>query len=244
MLIINEKVANMEKSLTSVIIPAAGLGRRMNASVSKQYLQLNGKPILAHTLDAFEKCPLIDEIVLVINPDELELCQEQVIGAYSYTKIKLVAGGDTRQESVYAGLKAVNPRTRIVLIHDGARPLIRQSVIRKSIEETLKHRATVVGVPAKNTIKVINEDGFVEDTPDRNYLVEIQTPQTFDYDLIKEAHQKALEYGVVGTDDAFLVEWLKIPVKIVVGDYTNIKITTPEDLTIAEAIIKQMAENQ
>jgi 2-C-methyl-D-erythritol 4-phosphate cytidylyltransferase len=234
----------MEKPLTSVIIPAAGLGRRMNASVSKQYLQLNGKPILAHTLDAFEKCPLIDEIVLVINPDELELCQEQVIGAYSYTKIKLVAGGDTRQESVYAGLKAVNPRTRIVLIHDGARPLIRQSVIRKSIEETLKHRATVVGVPAKNTIKVINEDGFVEATPDRNYLVEIQTPQTFDYDLIKEAHQKALESGVAGTDDAFLVEWLKIPVKIVVGDYTNIKITTPEDLTIAEAIIKQMAENQ
>ena len=155
-----------------------------------------------------------------------------------------MAGGDTRQESVYAGLKAVNPRTRIVLIHDGARPLIRQSVIRKSIEETLKHRATVVGVPAKNTIKVINEDGFVEDTPDRNYLVEIQTPQTFDYDLIKEAHQKALESGVAGTDDAFLVEWLKIPVKIVVGDYTNIKITTPEDLTIAEAIIKQMAENQ
>jgi 2-C-methyl-D-erythritol 4-phosphate cytidylyltransferase len=234
----------MEKPLISVIIPAAGLGRRMNASISKQYLQLNGKPILAHTLDVFEKCPLIDEIVLVINPDELELCQEQVIGAYSYTKIKLVAGGDTRQESVYAGLKAVNPRTRIVLIHDGARPLIRQSVIRKSIEETLKHRATVVGVPAKNTIKVINEDGFVEDTPDRNYLVEIQTPQTFDYDLIKEAHQKALEYGAVGTDDAFLVEWLKIPVKIVVGDYTNIKITTPEDLTIAESIIKQMAENQ
>jgi 2-C-methyl-D-erythritol 4-phosphate cytidylyltransferase len=234
----------MEKPLTSVIIPAAGLGRRMNASVSKQYLQLNGKPILAHTLDAFEKCPLIDEIVLVINPDELELCQEQVIGAYSYTKIKLVAGGDTRQESVYAGLKAVNPRTRIVLIHDGARPLIRQSVIRKSIEETLKHRATVVGVPAKNTIKVINEDGFVEATPDRNYLVEIQTPQTFDYDLIKEAHQKALESGVVGTDDAFLVEWLKIPVKIVAGDYTNIKITTPEDLTIAESIVKQMVENQ
>ncbi|MEO1815955.1 MAG: 2-C-methyl-D-erythritol 4-phosphate cytidylyltransferase [Acetobacterium sp.] len=233
----------MEKSLTSVIIPAAGLGRRMNASVSKQYLQLNGKPILAHTLDAFEKCPLIDEIVLVINPEELDLCQEQVIGAYSYNKIKLVAGGDTRQESVFAGLKAVNPQTRIVMIHDGARPLIRQSVIRKSIEETLKHRATVVGVPAKNTIKVINEEGFVEDTPDRNYLVEIQTPQTFDYDLIKEAHQKALESGVVGTDDAFLVEWLKIPVKIVVGDYTNIKITTPEDLTIAEAIIKQMADN-
>ncbi|WP_035355787.1 2-C-methyl-D-erythritol 4-phosphate cytidylyltransferase [Acetobacterium malicum] len=234
----------MEKSLTSVIIPAAGLGRRMNASISKQYLQLNGKPILAYTLDAFENCPLIDEIILVINPDELELCEEQVIGTYPYTKVKLVAGGNTRQESVYAGLKAANPQTRIVLIHDGARPLIRESVIRRSIEETIKHRATVVGVPAKNTIKVINEDGFVEHTPDRNYLVEIQTPQTFDYDLIREAHQKALASGVAGTDDAFLVEWLKIPVKIVVGDYTNIKITTPEDLTIAESIISQMAENE
>ncbi|WP_373482486.1 2-C-methyl-D-erythritol 4-phosphate cytidylyltransferase [Acetobacterium sp.] len=234
----------MKKPLTSVIIPAAGLGRRMNASVSKQYLQLNGKPILAHTLDAFENCSMIDEIVLVINSEELDLCQNQVIGAYPYTKVKLVAGGNTRQESVYAGLQAVNSKTRIVLIHDGARPLIRESVIRRCIEETIKHRATVVGVAAKNTIKVINEDGFVEHTPDRNYLVEIQTPQTFDYDLIKEAHNKARESGVVGTDDAFLVEWLKIKVKIVVGDYTNIKITTPEDLTIAESIIKRMAENQ
>lgn len=188
----------MENVLTSVIIPAAGLGRRMKASVSKQYLQLNGKPVLAHTLDVFEKCSLIDEIVLVINPEEQQLCQDQVIGVYSYSKIKLVAGGETRQESVYAGLKAVNQQTRIVLIHDGARPLISESVICKSIEETIKYRATVVGVPAKNTIKVISDDGFVEATPDRNYLVEIQTPQTFDYDLIKEAHQKALESGVSG----------------------------------------------
>ena len=233
----------MEKLQTSVIIPAAGLGRRMNASVSKQYLRLNGKPILAHTLDVFEKCPLINEIVLVINPEERDLCQDQVIAAYPYTKVKLVAGGNTRQESVYAGLEAVDPQTRIVLIHDGARPLIRESVIRKSIAETVTHQATVVGVPAKNTIKIINEEGFVEHTPDRNLLVEIQTPQTFSYDLIRAAHQQAREAGVVGTDDAFLVERLKIPVKIVLGDYTNIKITTPEDLIIAEAIIRQLAKN-
>lgn len=234
----------MEKPRTSVIIPAAGMGRRMNASVNKQYLKINEKPILAYTLDVFENCPLVDEIILVINPEEQQLCREQVIEAYSYTKIKVTAGGNTRQESVYAGLKAVNPLTKIVLIHDGARPLIRESVIRRSIEETIKHRATVVGVPAKNTIKVMNEAGFVEATPDRNYLVEIQTPQTFAYDLITEAHQKALASGVVGTDDAFLVEWMQIPVKIVVGDYTNIKITTPEDLTIAAAIIGGRVENQ
>lgn len=234
----------MEKPRTSVIIPAAGMGRRMNASVNKQYLKINEKPILAYTLDVFENCPLVDEIILVINPEEQQLCREQVVEAYSYTKIKVTAGGNTRQESVYAGLKAVNPLTKIVLIHDGARPLIRESVIRRSIEETIKHRATVVGVPAKNTIKVMNEAGFVEATPDRNYLVEIQTPQTFAYDLITEAHQKALASGVVGTDDAFLVEWMQIPVKIVVGDYTNIKITTPEDLTIAAAIIGGRVENQ
>ncbi|MBU4440779.1 MAG: 2-C-methyl-D-erythritol 4-phosphate cytidylyltransferase [Acetobacterium sp.] len=234
----------MEKTLTSVIIPAAGLGRRMNATISKQYLTLMGKPILAHTLDVFERCPLISEIILVINPDEFELCQEQVLSGYPYTKIKLVSGGATRQQSVYNGLAAVMPNAQIVMAHDGARPLIQESVIKKSIEETIRHQATVVGVPAKNTIKVINDAGFVEHTPDRNYLVEIQTPQTFAYELLKKAHQNARELGIEGTDDAFLVERLNVPVKIVIGDYTNIKITTPEDLVIAESIMKRTAENR
>lgn len=234
----------MEKPLTSVIIPAAGLGRRMNAAISKQYLTLMGKPILAHTLDVFEHCPLIAEIILVINPDEFELCQEQVLSSYPYTKIKLVKGGATRQQSVYNGLEAVMPNAQIAMVHDGARPLIQESVILKSIEETIKHRATVVGVPAKNTIKVINEAGFVEHTPDRNYLVEIQTPQTFAHELLKEAHQKAREQGVEGTDDGFLVERLNIPVKIVTGDYTNIKITTPEDLVIAESLMKRNTQSR
>lgn len=234
----------MEKPLTSVIIPAAGLGRRMNATVSKQYLKLMGKPILAHTLDVFEQCPLISEIILVINPDEVELCRNQVLSIYPYTKIKLVKGGETRQESVYNGLLAVSDNTRIVMVHDGARPLIQESVILKSLDETIKHRATAVGVAAKNTIKVIDDNGFVAHTPDRNYLVEIQTPQTFAYELLKEAHQKAIEAGVEGTDDAFLVERLNIPVKIVMGDYTNIKITTPEDLAIAESIMKRIALNR
>jgi 2-C-methyl-D-erythritol 4-phosphate cytidylyltransferase len=238
-----DEVLNMEKPLTSVIIPAAGLGRRMNATISKQYLTLMEKPILAHTLDVFEQCPLISEIILVINSDEFALCQEQVLSSYPYTKIKLVYGGETRQQSVYNGLAAVMPNAQIVMVHDGARPLIQESVILKSIEETIRHQATVVGVPAKNTIKVINDAGFVEQTPDRNYLVEIQTPQTFAHELLKKAHQNARELGVEGTDDAFLVEMLNVSVKIVTGDYTNIKITTPEDLTIAESIMKRVAEN-
>ncbi|KNZ43233.1 2-C-methyl-D-erythritol 4-phosphate cytidylyltransferase [Acetobacterium bakii] len=233
----------MERLFTSVIIPAAGQGRRMNASINKQYLTLSGKPILAHTLDVFERCPLINEIILVVNKEEFRICQQQVLKLYHYKKVHLVEGGDTRQESVYQGLKAVNPRADIVMTHDGARPIIQESVIIESIYETMKHQATVVGVPAKNTIKVINVDGFVEHTPDRDYLVEIQTPQTFAFKLLREAHESARKEGIEGTDDAFLVERLGHPVKIVTGHYTNIKITTPEDLIIAESIIKRFDKN-
>jgi 2-C-methyl-D-erythritol 4-phosphate cytidylyltransferase len=233
----------MKSIQTSAIIPAAGLGRRMNSLVSKQYLLLKGKPILAHTLDAFEKCSLISEIVLVINKDELDVCREQVLGINDYPKVRVVAGGKTRQESVYAGLNAVNPQAGIVMIHDGARPLISQTVIKKSIEETILYGATVVGVAAKNTIKVIDEAGFVKYTPDRNFLVEIQTPQTFLHGLIRDAHERAIVTGIEGTDDSFLVEQLDVPVKIVNGDYQNIKITTPEDLIIAESIMAEMTSS-
>ncbi|MGV8905121.1 MAG: 2-C-methyl-D-erythritol 4-phosphate cytidylyltransferase [Acetobacterium sp.] len=229
----------MEKLFTSVIVPAAGQGRRMNTTISKQYLTLQAKPILAHTLDVFEKCSLINEIILVINKDEFEICEQQVLTPYHYTKVKVVSGGNTRQQSVYAGLETVNPKADIVMVHDGARPLIREAIIIKSINETIAHQATVVGVPAKNTIKVINADGLVEYTPNRDFLVEIQTPQTFEHQLLRRAHKKAIAEGVEGTDDAFLVERLSHPVKIVSGDYANIKMTTPEDLIIGEAILKQ-----
>jgi len=119
----------MERLFTSVIIPAAGQGRRMNASINKQYLTLSGKPILAYTLDVFERCPLIKEIILVVNKEEFRICQQQVLKSYRYRKVHLVEGGDTRQESVYKGLQAVNPRADIVMTHDGARPIIQESVI-------------------------------------------------------------------------------------------------------------------
>lgn len=229
----------MERVITSVIIPAAGQGSRMQASVNKPYLLLDHKPVLAYTLDAFEQCPLIDEIILVINQSEFEICRREVLKPYRYTKVKLVAGGRTRQESVYHGLLAVSAQTDMVMTHDGARPLIEEAVIAACIAETAKYQATVVGVPAKNTIKIIDDQGLVKNTPDRNYLVEIQTPQTFDLKLLKKAHEQALAQGLEGTDDAFLVEQLGVPVKVVIGDYANIKITTPEDLVMAEAIIRQ-----
>ncbi len=227
----------MNRCYTSVIIPAAGQGRRMKASLNKQYLLLKGKPILAYTLDAFENCLEIKEIIVVVNKDELKLCEEEIIKPYGYKKATLVEGGLTRQESVYNGLKKVSKEATMVMVHDGARPMIEETVILKSIGETKKNDATVVGVLVKNTIKIINDKGFVEETPNRESLIEIQTPQTFKYGLLKKAHENALSKRIIGTDDAFLVEKLNVPVKIIMGKYSNIKITTPEDMIIAESLL-------
>ncbi|MEG0310959.1 MAG: 2-C-methyl-D-erythritol 4-phosphate cytidylyltransferase, partial [Eubacterium sp.] len=148
------------------------------------------------------------------------------------------------QKSVYRGLKEIKHKMGIVLIHDGARPLIKEEIILRSIYETIQYKATIVAVPAKNTIKVVERDGFVEYTPNRDFLYEVQTPQTFTYDLILDAHEKAIQEDVEGTDDASLVERMCVPVKIVKGTYNNIKITTPEDLIIAESIIDLYASGK
>ncbi len=237
-------MTDVKKLFVSVVIPAAGQSRRMHGPVNKQYLTLSGKPILAHTVDAFENCPLIAEIILVVSEGEIAQCNQQVVLPYRYKKVSLTIGGETRQKSVYSGLKAVNPKADIVMIHDGARPLIQESVIIESIYQTLEHKATVVGVPAKNTIKVVEKGGFVEYTLNRDLLVEIQTPQTFTFELLMKAHENAIEEQVQGTDDAFLVERIGHPVKIVTGHYNNLKITTPEDLIIAESIIKWVGKSK
>ncbi|WKY47314.1 2-C-methyl-D-erythritol 4-phosphate cytidylyltransferase [Eubacteriaceae bacterium ES3] len=229
----------MHRKYISAIIPAAGQGRRMNAPINKQYLTLNGKPILAHTLEVFEKSELIDEIILVVNENEFRVCRQQVLKPYHFQKVKMIQGGETRQESVYKGILASSEKADLVMVHDGARPLVQEKMIFESILETMEFGATTVGVPSKNTIKVIDEKGMVVSTPKRETLVEIQTPQTFLADLLRKAHEKAIKDDFSGTDDASLVEALPHPVKIVTGHYTNIKITTPEDLIIAESILKQ-----
>lgn len=234
----------MKKIVTRAIIPAAGMGRRMKTMINKPYLNLKGKPILAHTLDVFEGCDMIAEIILVINKNEFNLCQEEILTSYKFKKVRLIEGGETRQESVYQGLQALDEKTTdLVMVHDGARPLLKESIIRASILETSKCKATTVGVASKNTIKVINKDGIVDYTPNRDRLIEIQTPQTFAIQLLRKAHQKARDEGIMGTDDAFLVEALSYPIKIVSGDYSNIKITTPEDLMIAEAMMEYLEKN-
>lgn len=230
-------MGNEHKTVISAVIPAAGQGSRMKAGINKQYLTLRGKPILAYTLDIFEDSPMIDEIILVVNQNEFDLCRKQVLSKRKYRKVKLAAGGDTRQASVHRGLKAVRSDCDLVMIHDGARPLLSKDVLKRCILETEKCGATVTAVPAKNTIKVVDETGLVVRTPERKTLYEVNTPQSFRYDLIMKVYQMAAVEGVQGTDDASLVEHYGHAVKVVPDHYKNIKITTPEDLIIAESII-------
>ncbi|MDF2548396.1 MAG: 2-C-methyl-D-erythritol 4-phosphate cytidylyltransferase [Anaerosolibacter sp.] len=224
--------------MNTAIILAAGQGKRMNAASNKQYLILKEKPIIAHTINAFEKCALIDEIILVVHEHEQEFCQKSILEKYKYTKIKgLVKGGKERQESVYNGLKEIGEETNIVLIHDGARPLITEQVIQRCIHGAIEHGAVSAGVPIKETIKIMGKDRFVSYTPKREDVWVTQTPQAFQKDIILKAHEFAIAQEILGTDDAMLVEHMGLKIKMVEGDYENIKITTPEDLIAAEAIL-------
>lgn len=224
----------------SVVIAAAGLGKRMKADINKQFLLLDGKPIVAHTIAQFEKNESIDEIIVVVKEDELEYCKSEVVEKYCFKKIEaLVGGGAERQESVYNGLKSCSGDTDIVLIHDGVRPFITSSEIDNLIEETLAHDACVTGVRVKDTIKIVDARGVITETPDRSTLWAVHTPQSFSYRLILEAHKKAVMQGFQATDDSSLVENLGREVKMIEGSYDNIKITTPEDLFVAENILKR-----
>ncbi|MFH1347120.1 MAG: 2-C-methyl-D-erythritol 4-phosphate cytidylyltransferase [Candidatus Margulisiibacteriota bacterium] len=221
---------------TVAIITAAGYGKRMGQP--KQFLELGGKPVLEQTISVFDRTKVIDEIVLVVNPEDVERAKK-----FKYAKLKkVVGGGKERQDSVYNGLKALPEDVEIVAIHDGARPFVTSEIIEKAIEETKRSGAVVVGVPVKDTIKSVAGDKLqVTDTLNRNELWAAQTPQVFKKDIILKAFHDAQGKHEV-TDDAMLVEKLGIPVKMVMGLYQNIKITTPDDLIIAEGIIKEYQE--
>ncbi|WP_273327960.1 2-C-methyl-D-erythritol 4-phosphate cytidylyltransferase [Vallitalea guaymasensis] len=225
----------------TVIIPAAGKGKRMKNDKSKQYIELDGKPILAYTIDAFEKCNKIQNIILVVGKDEVDYCRKEIVEKYNYQKIiAILEGGKERQDSVYEGIKKVPEDSDIVLIHDGARPFIGAEQIKQTIDDGIKYGACVLGVKVKDTIKVVDDDNNIVDTPNRNNLWAIQTPQTFKKELIALAYQKAQNDNYCATDDSMLVEkYLDIKIKIVEGLYSNIKITTIEDLIIAKNFIDQ-----
>ena len=229
---------------TTAIIVAAGRGNRMNSDIPKQYIEINGHAILYYTIRAFEES-FIDDIVLVVPEGDEEYCRQQFQTKYNFKKIKaIVAGGKNRYDSVYAGLKSV-VECDYVFIHDGARPFIKNATIKAALDAVQIHKACVVAVPVKDTIKIADEEGFVASTPNRSTMWSVQTPQVFDYNLIKAAYDSLLANDLTSediatiTDDAMVVERATgIKVKLVTGEYDNIKITTPEDLSLAKERLK------
>ena len=227
----------------TAIVLAAGSGSRMKSKTKKQFMEIKGKPVIWYSLFEFEKSR-VDEIILVTGKEDIDYCKKEIVEKYNLKKIKnVVAGGSERYESVYNGLKEVTGN--IVLIHDGARPLINNEIIERSIEGTIKSDACVVGVPFKDTIKRANKEGYIIDTPNRSELWITQTPQSFKTDLVKMAYKKMKEELEKGnttlniTDDAMVVEeFTTNQVRFVQGDYKNIKVTTPEDIDIAELFIE------
>lgn len=227
----------MEK--VSAVIVAGGSGKRMNSQTKKQFIKLQDKMILAYALEAFQKAANISEIIVVVAEEDKEEVIEKIIKPYNYSKVKhVVNGGKERQDSVYNGLMKVAKESEYVMIHDGARPFISQEIINKALLETKEKKATIVAVKVKDTIKVIGEKGEVISTPNREMLWSVQTPQSFEKQLIIKAYNKAREEGLVVTDDSMVVEHYGHQVYLVEGDYCNIKITTKEDLVAAEAILK------
>lgn len=224
--------------MNSVVIVSAGRGSRMRLDINKQFLKIGDKEVIAHTIDKFYNNENIGEIIIVLRKDEKKFFEENIINKYGYKNIKIAFGGKERQDSVYNGLKELDENCEIVLIHDGARPFVTNETIEKSIDCARKYNCAIVGVPVKDTIKIVNENNDVYDTPDRNRLWSIQTPQVFEYSLIMKAHKKAKVDEYYGTDDSMLVEYLGYNVKVVEGSYDNIKITTREDLKIAEEILR------
>lgn len=222
--------------MISAIILAGGKGKRMGANISKQYIELKGKPILYYTIRRFSESKDIDRIILVLPKDEIDYCKEKVLDKYSLKVDLIVEGGKERQDSVINALdKLVDDE--IVLIHDGARPFVSQRIIDEGIKYARLYGAAAPGVMPKDTIKIKDDNNFSLSTPDRNTLVAIQTPQVFKLNIIKDCHKRVKEENIKVTDDTMVVEEYGNKVYLYEGDYTNIKVTTPEDLILAEKLI-------
>ncbi len=221
------------------LIVSAGKGHRFMGEKKKQFYLLANKPILAHTLDKFEACPLVHSILLVVGEEDMDYSLKEIVEKYQYKKVsQIIPGGKRRQESVKNGLDLLPKNTEVVVIHDGVRPLVTREMIEESIRSAMRFRAVVFAMPVKETIKVAHSDGTVLRTLERESLWQVQTPQSFQVDLIKKAYTKAFEDGFMGTDDASLVERLGEKVYILPGAYANIKITTPEDLLLAKFLLQ------
>ncbi len=227
-------------SKVTALIPAAGMGKRMGKTVAKQFLPLGDKPMLAHTLLMFQRSTDVDEIIPILSQEDMETCLRDIIEAYHITKVKtLVVGGKERQDSVSNGLQKLEKDAAIVLVHDGVRPFVTAEMIKDAVDHAKKGECVAVGVPIKDTIKEVNDKGLVRSTLERSRLWAIQTPQAFPVKALKRAYEEAKNRHVYGTDDATLVEKSGVAVRVIMGSYENIKITTPEDLLVAEEILKR-----
>jgi 2-C-methyl-D-erythritol 4-phosphate cytidylyltransferase len=211
----------------------------MSAARSKQYLLIGGIPIIAHTLMAFQSSSAIDDIIVIVPEEDIDDVQKEIVDKYGFSKVAgVVPGGAERQDSVWNGLRHIGNDVDIVVIHDGVRPFVKDSLINFSIDEAIRNTAVTLGIPSRDTIKTVNAEGWIVNTLNRSELRMIQTPQTFRRHIIEQAYRKAYEDNFYGTDDAMLVERIGIPVKVIEGSFDNIKITTREDLLLAETLMK------
>jgi 2-C-methyl-D-erythritol 4-phosphate cytidylyltransferase len=230
---------------TAAVVLSAGTGSRMKSDIPKQYLSLNGKPVIYYSLKAFEESA-VDEIVLVAGAQDIGFCKTEIVEKYGFQKVtRIVPGGKERYDSVFEGIRTLRD-TDYVLIHDGARPLLTGDIISRSIACAQKEKACVVGMPVKDTIKVIDANAYAAVTPDRRSLWLVQTPQTFALSLLLQAYEELHRRQDAGeaiapvTDDAMLVEQMTgAKVKLIEGSYQNIKITTPEDMDVAALFLNR-----
>jgi 2-C-methyl-D-erythritol 4-phosphate cytidylyltransferase len=227
-------------SKVAALIPAAGTGKRMGKARAKQFLLLGDKPLLAHTLLAFQHAPEIDEIIPIVSQEDVEDCLRDIIERYQISKVKtLVVGGKERHDSVLNGLQKIGKDTAVVLVHDGVRPFVTPEMIRETVGFAKEGECVAVGVPIKDTIKEVDENKIVRRTLERGGLWAIQTPQAFPVKILRRAYEESYKLKMFGTDDATLVERTGGTVRVIMGSYENIKITTPEDLILAEEILKR-----
>lgn len=230
----------MEKKYCTAVVLAAGSGKRMGTKIHKQYLLMGDRPVLYYSLNAFEKSDLIDEIILVCGKGEEEYCRREIVDRFHFEKVSgIVPGGRERYHSVWNGLQKA--KDGYIYIHDGARPFVDADMIRRAYECVEKYHACAAGMPSKDTVKIADTEGVVIRTPDRSNVWMVQTPQVFDSELIQKAYEKLMEQEEINvTDDAMVVEQVTgYPIHLYFGSYENIKITTPEDLEIAEVFLKR-----
>lgn len=232
-----------ESLRTVAIIPAAGLGLRMGGAVRKQFLPLGGLPLLVHSLRVFQSSRVIDSVILAVPEEDVQYCRTEIIGVHGFTKVTyVVAGGRERQDSVRQALAVVDQNVRLVVIHDAVRPFVTDAMVRQIVEAASADGAAIIALPMRDTVKQVGADHLIERTIDRKALWLAQTPQAFRRDWLEEAHRKAESEGLIATDDAFLLEWMGHPVRVVEGSGENIKVTRPEDLVIGEAILASRAK--